>query len=442
MDVADQASSARGSSDPASQLMSQAENSIQELIAFDEVIAELSARPYDPISEWYNKNRKFLADSNEEDFLGTPKQFQGLLAKYYSHSIMRESDPTIPPLRDAISAPRESQTMLMSLILNLLHRLRDRTEMISRAFLIAAESSFEVLFGQLVRVVYVKNPAALPKSDYSFTLDELANFASINEAREALIVHKIESLLREGLDEWAKWLKRTVNISLDQIISDWPVTREIFIRRNMLVHTDGRITERYLSELQRAGGRIEGLSVGQSLTPSVDYIRNSLQRLIALEVLLVFKVRSRLEKSETNELANWLANKLKFLVLGERWESVCLVSDSFDCGGCTRSIQLDVKIDGWLAHKNRDGIDRIEEEVSAWDVSGLDERYVVVKKLLLNILTEEELAGVIQKRIFTQFEVSTHPLFANVRRPGSFKLMADTKSEKSVDETPETDGNV
>ena len=94
----------------------------------------------------------------------------------------------------------------------------------------------------------------------------------MDDTKKHLVSYKIESLLRKKPDEWAKWLKRTVNTSLDQVMSDWPITREIFIRRNMLVHTDGRIAQRYLSELRRAGGSMEGLQVGQSLAPSVDYL--------------------------------------------------------------------------------------------------------------------------------------------------------------------------
>ena len=131
-------------------------------------------------------------------------------------------------------------------------------------------------------------------------------------------------------------------------------------------------------------------------------------------MLLVFKVGSRIDKAQTNYVANWLANKLEFLILGGRWESVRLISDSFNGAECKRMTQLDVKIGGWLAYKNRDGIEQIKTEVSGWDVSGLDERYFVIKKLLLNMLTEEELANAIENELFTQFEVFTHPLFADI----------------------------
>jgi hypothetical protein len=127
----------------------------------------------------------------------------------------------------------------------------------------------------------------------------------------------------------------------------------------MLVHTKGEITERYLTERRRAGGNVEALSVGQTLAPSVRYVQESLQRLIALEVLLVFKVGSRIEKQLKDAAAEWLVGKLDFLVSREMWQSVCLIVDSFDGIGHKRDVELSVKINGWLGHKNHDDTDGV-----------------------------------------------------------------------------------
>jgi len=120
----------------------------------------------------------------------------------------------------------------------------------------------------------------------------------------------------------------------------------------------------------------------KSLAPSTEYPRMSLQRLIALEVLLFFKVRARVEKIHLDEAAKWLSGKLDFLVTLSMWDAVCLVSDSFDATQSPRKTQLSVKINGWIAHANRDGLDSIRGQISEWDTSGLEERYAVTKKIL------------------------------------------------------------
>jgi len=402
-------------------LHAQADLSIAELISFDEIIADIvSDDDFSTAGKWYKNYGKFISDRDRENL---DKGFDELIQKLtiirddmlkMDEGARKNYEYSVP-----FAGESEDQKILLSFVLHVANRLGDRAQIVSRAFLIAAESSFEVLFGQVARAIYVKNPSALPKSDYSFTLEELSTYHSIDDARDFLITHRTEALLRESPDEWNKWLKRTINIELDKLIGDWPSTREMFIRRNILVHTEGRVTERYLRELTRVGGDSAGLRVGQSLLPSPEYLRSALQRLIALEMLLVFRVRSRLEKGELNSTSLWLSGKLDFLVTLSMWDAVSLVSDSFDTDQCPRNIQLSVKINGWIARKVRDGLDSVRHHISSWDTSGLEERYKITKKLLLDQLTVEELESVVEDGMFTRFEVSTHPLFASINQVAS-----------------------
>jgi hypothetical protein len=393
-------------------LRNKADNSIRELIAFDEISAYVNANSGDAIARWIEKNIPLLDSGARDDFEHSLDEM--IKALHKTKEVVRkngyatvELTPEIPR-RDADAA--FTRFMLIAGL-----ELADRSAITGRAFLMAAESSFEVLFGQLARVIYAKNPGALPKSEHSFTLEEMSTYGSIEEARDALVDRKIEALLRESPDEWAKWLKRTIGMSMEEVMSDWPQTREIFTRRNMLVHTDGNVTERYLAEVKRSGGSIDGIKVGDSLIPSSDYMQNALQRLIAFETLLVCKIVSHIDKQGADGIAAWLAGNLDLAVHTERWEAACLVADSFSGVKCKRNTELKVLISGWLAHKNRDGVDHIKQEVSAWDVSGLHEDYRTTKKILLDQLTADELPKLLTSGRFTRFEVLTDPLFSNVR---------------------------
>jgi hypothetical protein len=392
-----------------SRLMRQANTSIREIVAFGEIAANISNENYKTIEEWMESNLRFMDADAINGFRETLDKIEEAARK--AKEYIKENKSGVFP----VDIPgKEARAAFSNFMLIAGLQPLNPADITSRAFLIAAESSFEVLFGQLAHAIYAKNPAALPKSEYSFTLEEMSNYSSIDDARDALIVRKIEGLLRESPDEWNKWLKRTVGISMDQIMSDWPQTREIFIRRNMLVHTDGNITERYLVEVKRAGGNTQGLEVGQSLVPSLKYLRSALQRMIALETLLISKAVSHIDKDSGDKMGSWLAGNLDLVAHKGMWDAACLIANSFDGTHCRRDIGLEVTIGGWLAHKNRDGIDCIRDSVNAWDISGLSEEYEVTKKLLLDQLSAEELSALLERKIFTRFEVFTNPLFANV----------------------------
>jgi hypothetical protein len=417
--------------DQLSSLYIHADNSFRELVAFYEVITETSNRSkMASIREWFDSHEKILDRDNNPIFYENLSAFSEMLRRAYMKADPDDKDGSY---KMAMS-DKGLDIAFESFMTNIRYRFVDRVEVIGRAVLIAAESSFEVLFGQLVHVIYAKYPSALSSSDYSFTLEELTKYASIEDARGSLIRRRIDNLLRESLNDWDKWLKRTINVSLEHALPDWPVTREIFIRRNMLVHTDGSITERYLNEVRQSGGSIEGLDIGQSLIPSADYMRASLQRLIALEVMLLFQTLSHIEKSRLDQAAASVADKLEFCVARQMWEAACLISDSFDDALCKRDIQLEIKINGWLAHKSRDGLDNIRSQVSSWDVSGLHEKYAIAKSLLLDELTPEELAGAVERGIYNKFEVATHPLFKKFDQSNSERYSFEASEESQTDD--------
>lgn len=396
-----------------SELVAQGDKGFRELVAFDEIISELSeskSTVFFVRKMLFDDLMNFFGPGEQGDFNHALGELTRCLEEAKERFAKGERNVTV----NFNVGSQQTQEMVTSFITNTLNRPTDRATVVGRALLIAAESSFEVLFGQVARAVYTKNPAALSRSDHAFTLEELSTFSSIDDAREYLISRKIETLLHESLEEWNKWLKRTLNTELDQILPDWPVTREIFIRRNMLVHTNGKVTHRYLDEIRRSGGDTAQLTLGDSLAPSIEYLQRSLQRLIALEVLLVFRVWSRLEKGDLNDAASWLSKKLQFVIENNMLDAACLMADSFDGSQCHRKIKLDIEISGWSAHKTRDGLSGIADEVSAWDVSGLDQKYVITKKLLLDDLNAAELDDAIHQGIFTRFDAFTNPLFAKI----------------------------
>jgi hypothetical protein len=412
-------------------LIIMADNSIRELIAFDDISNYASATQHSFSSRWMEENLPLMDGPSREKFAKAAHDMAEAVKAASDH--IKESAGGEFESRTVQVPGGETGAAFNAFITVVSLDLSNHAKVTARAFLIAAESSFEVLFGQVARVVYGKHPEALPKSDHSFTLDELSSFESIEGARDFLVTRRIESLMRESADEWSKWLKRTVGLSMDQITSNWPQIREIFVRRNVLVHTEGKVTERYISELTRAGGSAHGLEVGQSLIPTVEYLKAAMQQMIALEVLLTCKVISHIDKQNADEAASWLAWRLDWVVRKELWYAARIIADGFDGARCKRDTQLRVQANGWLAHKNCDGLDSIRDQVETWDVSGLSRKYQMLKSLLLDQMTESDLERMLDDGSLTRFEVLTDPIYADVR-----KWITSADSTPTTQEKPET----
>jgi hypothetical protein len=390
-----------------------ADNYVRDLIAFNEICTEASAKKTNLLKNWVAANASHVSGKDFEDLGKFLDDFIEMMRK----ASAQLAGDKFEPVSINISNPEIaaiSETLTMDLVFR---GIPDRSNLVNRASLIAAVSAFEVLFGQLVRTVCNYNPSALSRSEYSFTLEELSQFSSIDEARQALVTRKIEALLMESIDGWDKWVERTVKITFADTVGDWPLIREIFARRNILVHADGLVSKRYLEDLRRSGISTDA-KLGELVDLSIKYISDALERLAALGMLLAFRVWTRLRKSEVDEAARWLISRQEVLIRCEMWTAVHLISSHLSSVNCRRNISLQGKTHGWLARKRINGVDAIREEVNSWDVTGLMPTYAVIRKLLINDFDGMEAA--IERELksgrIRQFQVATDPLFAEFRK--------------------------
>ena len=206
-----------------------ADRYLQELVAFYEIAGEPSYDNTQIMTDWFTTHAKSITADEFSELSEVLRQTGDALSKAARYLEDKEngqaSDAFVPINID--TSGRQISAIFSNFLLDMRHRaLLDRNELTSRAFLITAISSFEVLFGHLVRSIHQRNPNALSKSEHAFTLEELSQYTSIDEARDSLVTRRIETLLMESVDSWAKWLTRTVNIELSTIIDDWLLTRE------------------------------------------------------------------------------------------------------------------------------------------------------------------------------------------------------------------------
>jgi hypothetical protein len=384
------------------------------------------------VSRWVSENRHILSDDEAEEFMLRIDAFINAIqeAGEALRKIENGESPEERPGQRGQSGradegevdPSELNGSANLMFLDFAHRITNslninRLELAARAYLITAVSSFEILFGSIVRSVYRRNPTALDKSEHSFTLEELTQFGSIDDAREALVARKVDALLMESVDSWNKWLSRTVNLEFPSVIIDWPLVREVFARRNILVHADGQVTARYIRDLQSVSGDTSSLRIGDVLGLPQEYAYESLERLVALGLLMTYAVWMRLYKTERDEGALWLEFNQDELISRKLWLAANLISLSVKLPDVQRSIALRVQLNGWLARKRLHGHHDIENEVRAWDISGLSSIYGIKKSMLLDEeKSDNQLIESISRGEISKFEVATHPLYEEFRK--------------------------
>ncbi|MFP8940838.1 hypothetical protein ACLIYM_05305 [Streptomyces fenghuangensis] len=290
-------------------------------------------------------------------------------------------------------------------------------DMLRKSLLVSAVSTFEVLFGRIAERVYRANKSALNDSEYKFSLQELAEFTTVDDAREFLAEKRISALMRGSVDSWGNWLGKAVKgASMEGLPIDWPSTREVFARRNLVVHNGGVVNHTYLSIVGALGGNRDEVELGTKLKIDKDYFAEGVQRLLALGVLLSADVAGKLHKREVEELHPTLFRLSDIAVRRKAWSAAEAISAYLLNGKLNRGKHLRAQLLNWTARKGKHGPDEIRKEVEEWDVSGLSEDFSHCKEVLIGDkgAAVDVIEDLLAREKLTLIELATNPIYAEI----------------------------
>jgi hypothetical protein len=314
----------------------------------------------------------------------------------------------------------------------------DKRTLIAQSLLTAVVSSFEVLVGSVARHAFKVNKTALEKSEHEFTLEELSEYDSIEEARNELISRRVESLLLGSVDDWSNWCKRVLQFDLKSLTSDWPAVREVFARRNIIVHNAGAVNNRYLKIARDANiGLPDNVKAGDTIVTDTENVSVALQQILALGLCLVYSVWRKLDPKSAGAAADWLVNRQGAIILHEElWITVNELSICLKGANIKRRSECLTKVYGWLARQKMYGTETTIEEISDWDISGLEVEFLIYKECLLG--NTEATSNLIKQHpgVITNYEIAVNPIFSELKSHLAQKKSADVRDENEGSEGP------
>ncbi len=174
------------------------------------------------------------------------------------------------------------------------HRLKRRIDkadlaqlLVPRGLLVALVSQFDAYVGALIRQLFKLRPEIVDASGRNLTFSQLAEFGSIEGAREYIIDKEIEAVLRDSHSEQFEWLEGKFNVPLKKELPAWPVFIEVMERRNLFVHTNGIVSRQYLEVCRKHGCNVPAdIRLGQSLPLSREYFAAAYECLMEIGVKL------------------------------------------------------------------------------------------------------------------------------------------------------------
>ena len=310
-----------------------------------------------------------------------------------------------------------------------------RLPILRNSLLTAAVASFEATVANVATEFYHYRPEALEMDsrdhEKEFSLKELKQFSSIDDAVDFSISRRIESLVFGGLSDWRCFFNDALKIDLSTLAIDWPELQEILQRRHAIVHNGGRASRRYIAQV-RLGRPDVKIPEGEPLSCEQEYLEYAIDHLLVAGALLITAVIIKFSPDDAP--SSELSRLAYSLLRGGRLEATRRLCDF----GMNMPIEQDealiFKVNMALAIKAKLGIEGIAEEMGSWDVSALSDRFKLAKASLLGNLDE---AFMLLSLLVERDEISVEdllewPLLAEMRKDRRFTALIIPKVDEAA----------
>ncbi|MDH3353123.1 MAG: hypothetical protein OEL87_01630 [Nanoarchaeota archaeon] len=192
-------------------------------------------------------------------------------------------------------------------------------ELFKQQLTVSLISRFDEFLGQLLKIVLRIHPEWLKSSDKTITYKELVNLESIEKAIIGLIHKEVENLLRGSHEDQIKFIDEKLKLGIQNSFTRLPEFLEVTERRNLCVHTGGKVSQQYLDRCEIFGVKnTDSISVGSSLDIDETYFNNAFSLCFELGLRISQAAYRRLFPEEL-EAADRSINELaiKFLNSGD-----------------------------------------------------------------------------------------------------------------------------
>ncbi len=136
-------------------------------------------------------------------------------------------------------------------------------------------AQYDAFLSRIVEAICFVQPEVISSADKQITLAELSSFKTIEDARQYMIEKESERVLRDSHDAQMQWFEKKCGVRTKDHVESYTDFLEICERRNLIVHTDGRVSSTYLSNCARLKIDTKKLVVGDRLRVTPDYYRKA-----------------------------------------------------------------------------------------------------------------------------------------------------------------------
>ena len=290
--------------------------------------------------------------------------------------------------------------------------------------LIMLITRFEEFISNFISELYTLYPHKyLDKQQILFSEIESLGIEAI---RQKIIAREVDSIMRESYVEWFK-LFESHGMKFDSCKTAMEKLKEIYARRNIVVHNAGRVNEIYIKNVPDTPH-----AVNDHLSINDKYLNEAFTTVKIIVFTILIEAVKLIREDKNKYLHNIFEAAYDELVQGQY--SLC--ANIFFQLACNSYVDAQTRtmsqVNYWTSEKVNRGLEKIKEEIEQFDVSALDRVFSLAKALLLNKNDEatDIFESLYQKNELPFYIIEEWPLFMDYRNSDYYDMIKNKYKEE------------
>lgn len=298
--------------------------------------------------------------------------------------------------------------------------------LIPKNTVVAMVSLYDAYLADLIECAYTIKPELLNASEKEFSFSDIIAFETIDLLKKHVIEKDVESILRESHTKQFEILSKKFKVELTRDLPSYNDFIEITERRNLFVHTNGRVSSQYLKICKERpfDHKDADIQVGEELYVTPAYVEHCYNILFEIGVKLGQVIWRKLDKN-LEDADDSLIDIGYELIKSKKYQLACIILD-FSCKPYVKHFnkvcEYVLCVNHALAYYLKGDNEKCRSIINSQDWSGTELKYRLAHK----VLTEEyddaiEIMKSIGKDGDMSFAYAEWPLFNNFRKIPQFK---------------------
>ena len=325
--------------------------------------------------------------------------------------VINEEETTTENIAYGLRICKDNKKYMPQLACEKIFQVSEAHRTIGEKTIVNCLQVFEEYFSSILKILISTKPDAY-FYDKAIKYSVLIN-KNIEELTNELINQEVNALMY-GVSETIQKVNQIHKLKLEKYQDVWDEYIELDLRRNIIVHNEGKVNQQYLSNLPE---RYTKPLDGAFLTCDDVYVVKSIETLVKFAYLLYYLI------ADGEEQLSFLESTAFDFLNSEKWEISLFAYDLLLAIPKLKNLDKTIyQINRLIAKKHITGLDSTIQEIEQVDISGMENRYAIAKSLLLEKHAEvNDLLKLDYPESFDFNMIQTWPIFIEYRKSDEYK---------------------